>query len=138
MKGVVTGLRLFRAGWIVCTLVAVAVTASAQESLDAKQIVGKWVGTLRAVGQPPATAEVEFKPDGAFEGGSNSGQSGQVSYAGRWKVDGKTILVDYIADGSRGKAEVSWTLKANGEELSGAGYRMIGNVRFDVNLKRVK
>jgi len=35
MKRVVTRLPLFRAGWIVCALITVALSASAQESLDA-------------------------------------------------------------------------------------------------------
>jgi uncharacterized protein (TIGR03066 family) len=119
-------------------LIAVVVTASAQETVDAKQVVGKWMGTTRASGNSPSSIEVEFKPDGLFEGGSVSSMSGHVSYAGRWKVDGKAILVDYIADSSRGKAEVSWTLKPDGEDLSGTGFRPNGNVRFDVSLKRIK
>jgi hypothetical protein len=119
-------------------LIVVAVTASAQETVDAKQVVGTWMGTVRATGNAPASVQVEFKPEGLFEGGAVSSVTGHVSYAGRWKVDGKTILVDYIADSSRGKAEASWTMKLDGEELSGTGFRPIGNLRFDVSLKRVK
>jgi hypothetical protein len=105
-------------------LIVVAVTASAQETVDAKQVVGTWMGTVRATGNAPASVQVEFKPEGLFEGGAVSSVTGHV--------------VDYIADSSRGKAEASWTMKLDGEELSGTGFRPIGNLRFDVNLKRVK
>jgi len=138
MKRVVTRLRLFRAGWIVCGLIAVAVTASAQESLHAMQVVGKWVGTLQAAGRSPASVEVEFKPDGAFDGGSNAGQADEVSFVGRWKADGNTIRLDFTAEGPEEKSEVSWTLKRNGGELSGRAIRQLGKFQYEVTLRRVK
>ena len=67
MTSVFTRLRLFRAGWMVCASIAVVATASAQGSLEAAQVVGNWLGTLQAAGRSPASVEVEFKPDGAFE-----------------------------------------------------------------------
>jgi uncharacterized protein (TIGR03066 family) len=123
----------------ICALITMTAMASAQESPDSKQVVGKWAGMLRAAGQSPAPAEVEFKPDGTVEGTSNAAQAGLVSYAGRWKVNGDTILVDFNAEGSRGgKSEVSWTLKLEGDELSGSALRKVNLLRYDVGLKRVK
>jgi len=138
MKHAVGCLHLFRAGWITCALIAVAMTAAAQENLDAKRVVGKWTGTLRAAGRSPASVEIEFKPDGAFEGGSNAAQADEVSYTGRWKVDGKTILVDFTAEGSEEESEVSWTLQQDGAELRGGALRRLGMLRYDVSLRRVR
>src|SRR5512134_1254960 len=118
MTCAVTRLRLFHAGWIVCALMAAALAASAEGSRDARQIVGKWVGTLQAAGRSPASVEVEFKPDGAFEGRSNAGQADEVIFTGRWKADGNTIRIEFNAEGSERESEVSWTLKRNGGELS--------------------
>jgi len=124
--------------WIICAVLALAGPASAQENVDAKQVVGKWVGTLRPDGAPPSPVEVEFKPDGAFEGETNSGRFGPVSYAGRWKTDGKVVLVDYTARTNQGSAEVSWALEQNGKELSGTGRNKTSSIRFGVSLRREK
>jgi len=138
MKGVITGLRLFRAGWILCALFAVAPTTSAQETFDAKQIVGKWVGTIQAVGLPPSPVEVEFKPDGAFEGQSRTARFGPVSYAGRWKTEGTVILVEYTARSSQGSSEVAWTLEQDGKVLGGTGFNKTIQNPFGVSLARGK
>jgi len=138
MTRIVKRLRLFRAGWSVYALIAVAVTASAQESFDAKRVVGKWVGTLEAAGRSPASVEVEFKPDGAFEGESDAARADEVSYAGRWKADGKTILIDFTAEGPARKSKESWTLKRNGGKLNGRAVRQLGMLRYHVTLRRVK
>jgi len=138
MKRVVTPPRLVAAGWIVCALVAVAVTVSAQWSFDAKQVAGKWVGTLQAAGRSSAEVQVEFKSDGVFEGTSNAGQADEVSYEGRWKIDGTTIHVEFTAEGSERESEVTWKLKRNGSELSGSAVRRLGKFRYDVTLTPMK
>lgn len=138
MTCVVTRLRLFRAGWIVCALMAVALMASAEGTHDARQVVGKWLGTLQAPGRSPASVEVEFKPDGAFEGRSNAGQADEVSFTGRWRADGNAIRIEFTAEGSERESEVSWTLKRNGGELSGRAVRQLGKLRYEVTLTRMK
>lgn len=136
VTGIGARLRVFRGRWIACALIAAAVTASAQENLDEKGIVGTWVGTLHAAGRSPASVEVDFEPDGAFAGGSNAAQADEVFYAGRWKVDGSTIRVDFTAEGSEEESEVSWTLRQDGDELRGRALRQLGMLRYDVRLRR--
>jgi len=138
MTCVLTRLRLFRAGWIVCALMALAPTASAEGSRAAKQIVGKWAGTLQAAGRSPASVEVEFKPDGAFEGTSNAGQDDEVSFTGRWKADGNAIRIEFTAEGPERESEVSWRLKRDGGDLSGRAVRQLGKLRYEVTLTRTK
>lgn len=139
MRRLVRRIRAPRTGWIVVALIAVALTASAQVSLEASEVVGKWAGTLHAAGRSPATVEVEFRPDGAFEGESNGTRSDEeVSYEGRWRVEGRTIRVDFTAEGADKESEVSWRLKRNDGELTGVAVRRLGRLRYDVRLRRVR
>jgi hypothetical protein len=114
--------------------------AAAQDA--SKDVVGKWVGSLRPMngGQygPPNPAEAEFKPDGAFGGSVNTPQFGLVIYSGQWKVEGGRVLVDYTAQGARRGVESSWNLKQEGDTLIGTGSRKTDNVTWGVDLKRSK
>jgi hypothetical protein len=125
--------------WTVCAVVGIAVTASAQSGLDANQIVGRWWGEGQAGSGTPARFQVEFKPDGILEGGATTAQFGHVTYSdGRWKIQGETLLVEYVASSPTGKSEVELVLRQAGEELTGTGIRKAENRRFNVQLRRVK
>jgi hypothetical protein len=130
-------------GWatfaMVATVVIAAVmAASAQPPLDAAMVVGKWWGTTRRPGGG-ATLQVEFKPGGIFEGGSNSAEFGQVQFTnGHWGLDDDAMRVDYTVTTSRGTTESSCTLKRDGERLLGSGRNRTTNATFDIDLKRMK
>lgn len=118
---------------------AAAVNACAQE-LDAKWLAGKWWGIGRTnVSQ--ADFQVEFKENGTFEGGSRSPYGHSDYRQGRWKIDGATILVEFVIDNPRAAvhgSKSSWTLERDGEELRGEGGLIPGAGRLDITLKRAK
>ena len=129
--------RLWASVLLVCALVGAGSPGLAQDALDSNQVVGKWVGTISSRGNPNPV-EVEFKPDGVFGGSVSSSQLGLVNYLGRWKVEGPAVFVDYTVQTATRTAESSWTLRQDGDGLSGTGLRKSDQIRFDVSLKRAK
>jgi hypothetical protein len=112
------------------------VGGGAQE-LEAKWLVGKWVGTTT---DGSGRYEVTFKEDGTFEGDSQS-RFGLTYYrSGKWVVSGDTVSVEYTTDPRPGipRTKVSWTLKRSGEVLEGKGIRHSDAGQFTFTLHRPK
>jgi len=57
---------------------------------------------------------------------------------GRWKLDGDTVLIDYTAVTSRANSESPWTLRLDGERLSGSGRNKTKNFTYDIDLRRAR
>ena len=133
-----TGWRTLCVGLALGALLAAALGASAQEA--SKDVIGRWAGTMRAAaaGGGPMPLEVEFKPDGVFTGSVTSPQVGLMTYEGRWKADGSTVMVEYTAQAGTRRVQTSWSLKQDGDTLNGTGVRSADQIRLDINLKRAK
>jgi len=115
-----------------------AATVMTPDSVNGTQVVGKWAGTVRQTGNPPTPVTVEFKPGGVFEGESIGARLGLFTYKGRWKVDGKMILVDFTASNALLTFEASWTLEQEGEILNGTYLRKLDMAQSNVTVKRSK
>lgn len=144
MKPILTGLRLFPVGWMLCALIAMAATASAQEKLDANWIVGKWQGELRSQsGGRSSPMEFRVKADGTFEGDVQTPSLGNAPFLdGKWDIAGDTATFKYRLDvvGSRGRlmSNSTWTMMREGEDLEGTGINNTTSLQFSGTFKRAK
>ena len=117
--------------------VAPAAAALAQPALTEEQVVGKWMGTGRVIFLPELTIRVEFKSDRTLVGATGAAGHDEMTYTnGHWKIEGETLLVDYTAVGPRGKIDIGWALRQNGERLSGRGTVKPVHLPFHVDLGR--
>jgi hypothetical protein len=120
-------------------LMAPTAAALAQPALTEGQIIGTWMGTGRMIFRPEMAIRVELKSDGTVEGTTSADGQDPMTYTnGHWRIEGDTLLVDYTAVGPRGKIDIGWALRQNGERLSGRGTVKPVRLPFDVDLGRAQ
>jgi len=135
-RGMASATRALLSAALVAALTA---RALAQPALSEAQIVGTWTGTGHMIFRPEMTIRVEFKSDKTVEGATSAAGQGEMTYTnGHWRIEGDTLLVDYTAVGPRGKIDIGWALRQNGEGLSGRGTVKPVRLPFHVELGRAQ
>jgi len=104
--------------------------ASAQE-LNPEWIVGRWNGITGLGGRN----QVNIRSDGTYEGDFH-GLAGPIPFRdGKWAITSHTITFEHVVL-SVPSSKITWTLKRNGNDLEGTGFRELEGQKYSLKLTR--
>jgi hypothetical protein len=104
-------------------------------------LVGKWQGATTVGTTTGGEFEITVKSDGTYEGSTQVSRGVIVQYRdGKWKIEGESVVFQHLTVPPRAAApsRITWTLKRDGDNLEGSGFREVDSRTFSVRANRVK